>query len=49
MKAHFLNIGECQGSEVGVGRWEGEHPHRNRGRRIEERGSGEETRKGDSI
>jgi len=39
----FLTVGECQGVEVGVARWIGEHPHRSRGRR--ERGTG----KGDNI
>jgi hypothetical protein len=26
------SVRECQGGEVGVGRWVGEHPHRNRGK-----------------
>jgi hypothetical protein len=25
-------VGKCQGGEVGVSRWVGEHPHRSRGR-----------------
>jgi hypothetical protein len=31
------SIGECQGGEVGIGEWVGEHPHRSSGRggRIE--------------
>jgi len=45
IKAHFSIVGELHGIEVGVGRWEGEHPHRSSGRRM---GEGV-TRKGDSI
>ena len=30
MKAQFPSIGECQGSGVGVGGLEREHPHRSR-------------------
>ena len=29
----YPNVGECQGGQVGVGRWVGEHPQRNRERR----------------
>jgi hypothetical protein len=32
VKAQCPSVGECQGGEVGVGGWVGEHPHRNRGR-----------------
>jgi len=32
VKAHFLNVHECQCLEMGVGRWEWEHPHKSRGR-----------------
>jgi hypothetical protein len=39
------SIGECQDSEVGVGGWAGEHPHRDRrrwdGRRGFRRGNQE--------
>jgi hypothetical protein len=28
----FANVGECQGREVGVGEWVGEHPYRSRER-----------------
>jgi hypothetical protein len=31
VKTPCSSVGKCQGSEVGVGGWEGEHPHRNRG------------------
>jgi len=34
MKASFLGVGECQDVEVEVGGWEGEHPHRSRGRGV---------------
>ena len=30
VQAGFLSVGECQGGEVGVGGWIGEHPHRSR-------------------
>jgi len=32
VKSHFLNVGECQGIDVGVDGWQCEHPHRSRGR-----------------
>jgi len=32
VKVHFPSVGECQGLDVGMGGWEGEHPHRRRGR-----------------
>jgi hypothetical protein len=32
VKDRFPRVGECQGDEVGVGGWEGEHPHRSRGK-----------------
>ena len=32
VKAQCTSVGECQGREVGVGGWVGEHPHRSRGR-----------------
>ena len=43
------SVGECQGGKAGVGGWEGEHPHRSRGRGIGEGVSGGETEKGDNI
>ena len=43
VKARCPSVGECQGGEVGVGEWVGEHPHRRRGRRIGEGGFGGET------
>jgi hypothetical protein len=30
VKTQFPSVVECQGGEVGVGGWEGEHPHRSR-------------------
>ena len=32
VKARYPSVGQCQGGEVGVGEWVGEHPHRSRGR-----------------
>jgi hypothetical protein len=32
VKTQCLSVGECQGEEVRVGGWVGEHPHRSRGR-----------------
>jgi hypothetical protein len=32
VKARFLSVGECQASELEVGRFLGEHPHRSRAR-----------------
>jgi len=32
VKAPFPTVGECQGAEVGVSGWEGEHLHRSRGK-----------------
>ena len=40
---------ECQGNEVGVDGWVGEHLHRSRGREDGIGCSGGETRKGDNI
>ena len=31
VKAQFPSVGECQGSEVGAGGWEGEFTHISRG------------------
>ena len=31
-KTQCPSVGVCQGREVGVGRWVGEHPHRSRGK-----------------
>jgi len=45
VKAPFPSVGECLGSEVGVGGWVGEHFYRSRGRGMGE----EETRKEDNI
>jgi hypothetical protein len=33
VEAQCTSVGECEGGEVGVGGWVGEHPHRSRGRR----------------
>ena len=49
MKAQFHSIEECQGSEVGVAGWEGEHPHRSRGEGDRIGGSRGETGKRDNI
>jgi hypothetical protein len=49
VKVGCSSVGECQGGEAGVGGMVGEHPHRNRGRRMGEEGSRGETRKGDNI
>jgi hypothetical protein len=32
VKAQFSSVGKCQGSEVGVGKWEVEQVHRSRER-----------------
>ena len=32
VKAQCPSVGECQGREIGMGRWVREHHHRNRGR-----------------
>jgi len=48
-KARCPSVGECQDSEVDVGGWVGEHPHRSRGRKDGLDGFREEARKGDSI
>jgi len=45
VKAPFPNVGECQGSEVGVDGWEWKHLHGSRGRGREPRRG----RKGDNI
>jgi hypothetical protein len=34
VKAQCPSVGECQGSQMGVGGWVGKHPHRSRGDRI---------------
>ena len=49
LKAQFPSVGACQGGEVGVGRREGDPPHRSRGRGNRRGGSGGETRKLDNI
>ena len=51
MKARFSSVRECQGSEVGVGKWVEEHPHRSREREDGMGGGGfrSETRKRDNI
>jgi len=41
VKAGFPSVGECQGVEVGVGRWEGEQPNRSKGWDMEEEGTRE--------
>jgi hypothetical protein len=33
VKVQCPSLGECQGGEVGVGEWVGEHPHRSREKR----------------
>jgi hypothetical protein len=38
VKAQCPNVGEFEGSEVGVGGWVGENPHRSRERGMEDRG-----------
>jgi hypothetical protein len=41
VKARFTTVGKCQKcqrGEMGLGVWEGEHPHRNRWRRNERGG-----------
>jgi hypothetical protein len=35
VKAQCFSVGECQGGEVGVSRWVGEHPHRSKGKGYE--------------
>jgi len=45
VKARCPSVGEWQGREAGVGQWEGERPHRSRGRGMGEEGTGE----GDNI
>jgi hypothetical protein len=30
VKTRFPSVGECQGEEVGVGGWVGDHPHRSK-------------------
>jgi hypothetical protein len=30
VKVRFPSVGECQDYELGMGRWEREHPHRGR-------------------
>jgi len=41
VKAHFFNVGECQGVDVGVGRLEWEYPHISSGRGYERGGKGD--------
>ena len=48
-KAQCPTIGECQGREVGVGRWVEEHPRRSRGREDGMGVSGGEAGKKDNI
>jgi hypothetical protein len=31
VEAGCASLGECKGSEAGIGRWVWEHPHRSRG------------------
>jgi hypothetical protein len=38
VKAQCSSVGGCQGGEVGVVRWVGEHPHRSKERGYEIRG-----------
>jgi len=45
VKAPFPSVGECQGSDVGVREWEGQHPHRSSGKGMGEGGAG----KGNNI
>lgn len=45
LKTQFPSVGECHGSEVGVGEWEVEHPHRSRRRRDSIGGYREKTGK----
>jgi hypothetical protein len=49
VKAPGPNVVECQGSEMGIGGWMGEHLHRSRGRGIVQGVCRGETRKGDNI
>ena len=49
MKAKCPSVGECQGSEVGVGGWVREHPHRSRGRKDGMGGCRGGTGEGDNI
>ena len=51
VKARCPSLGECQGGEVRVGGWMGEHAHRSKGRGLWDRGLLEEgkTAKGDNI
>ena len=41
VKARCPSIGECEGMEVGVVGWAGEHPHRSRGGEMGQGASGE--------
>jgi hypothetical protein len=43
LKVQCLSVVKCQGSDVGVSRWIGEHPHRSRGGRMGEGVCGWET------
>ena len=49
VKARFSSVGEYKCGKVGVGGWEGEHPHRSRWRGDGIGSSGGETGKGDNI
>jgi hypothetical protein len=49
VKAQLPREGEYLGCEVGVGGWEGEHPHGSRERGDVMGGSRVETEKGDKI
>ena len=42
VKARCPSVWECQGQEVGVGKWVEEHPQRSRGRRNRVGGLAEE-------
>jgi hypothetical protein len=49
MTAQFPSIGECQGSEEGIGWFEGKLPYRNRWQEDVMGVSGGKTGKGDNI
>ena len=49
MKAQFSSVGDFQGSEEGIGWFEGKQTHRNRWEEDMIGGSGGKTGKGDNI
>jgi hypothetical protein len=49
VKAGFSSVEECQGREVGVGRWVFENPHKSRGREDRMGVSRGESRKGNNF